>query len=249
MRLLPVFVLAALLAGCAVRHPVYEAVRDGDADRTMELVALTGPDERITDRRVTALWLASYFRQPQVAAALLDAGADPDARTPAFAITPLATTVTFREGDDEKALLDVVRLLIGRGADVNAFDVSGRTALARAAATNRHVSRQTALKALEALLEAGADPNYEIDVPSRRAEGGTVWLSPAFYLAYVPACADAELLKALLAHGADPGRIAVRKDALGRETEVFALGGARLHYPKDPQGEAVRELVESLDLP
>lgn len=78
----------------------------------------------------TALHLASFFGHGEIAALLIDRGADVNARSqsPCFAKenTPLHAAAANRQ-------TAVAELLIGRGADVNARDGSGFTPLGLAA--------------------------------------------------------------------------------------------------------------------
>lgn len=78
----------------------------------------------------TALHLAAFFGRRDLAALLIDRGADVDARSRserfARANTPLHAAAANRQ-------TEVARLLMERGADVNARDGSGFTPLALAA--------------------------------------------------------------------------------------------------------------------
>jgi adenosylhomocysteine nucleosidase len=75
----------------------------------------------------TALHLAAFFAQPEVAAVLLDRGADPRAvATNASRVTPLHSAAAGRS-------LEVARLLLRHDVDVNARQQGGWTALHAAA--------------------------------------------------------------------------------------------------------------------
>ena len=113
----------------------------------------------------TPLHLAAFFGRLDVAAALVDAGADLDAVSRnSMRNTPLHASTAGRHGDialllidrgadvnrpdagrhtplhiaSENGLADVVRALLNRGADPLAVDADDMTPLARAAAKNRN---------------------------------------------------------------------------------------------------------------
>ena len=92
----------------------------------------------------TPLHLAAFFGHPELAKALLNRGADVDARsTNAMKNTPLHAAAAGRN-------VNVMRLLLESGADVNALQHGGWTALHSAAQTG---DREMA----EVLLTGGAD--------------------------------------------------------------------------------------------
>jgi ankyrin repeat protein len=97
----------------------------------------------------TALHFAAFFGGAPAALLLLDAGADPDAaaRNP-MRVAPIHSAAAGRTA--------VVPLLIERGADVNARQQGGWTALHEAA-------HRGDLELTEALLAAGADPRLAND--------------------------------------------------------------------------------------
>jgi ankyrin repeat protein len=90
--------------------------------------------------------------------------------------------------------VEIARLLIEHGADVDARDRERDTALL---AVLRRWGERRELDAVRALLEAGADPN------ARRGKLD----APALHLAVT--ADDPELLECLLAAGADPNGVAV----------------------------------------
>jgi uncharacterized protein len=122
------------------------------------LAASPGFTARFGERGSTALHGAAYWGQREAAELLLDAGADPSAvsRDGFLQIPPLGSAVATTPGipqpsDDEDAVLDLVRLLLERGADVNGRRRDGMTALH--AACWRGLARVA-----QELLDAGADP-------------------------------------------------------------------------------------------
>jgi ankyrin repeat protein len=120
---------------------------------------------------------ASALDLPEKVAALLDAGGDPDARTP-DGFTPLQLAAFF--GAPASA-----ELLISRGADVDAVaDNPMRIQPLHAATAGRH--REIALR----LIAAGAQ------LDGRQRHGWTPLLAAADH-------GDADVVEALLAAGAD----------------------------------------------
>lgn len=113
---------------------------------------------RFDQRGSTALHGAVYWGQREAAELLLDAGADPGAitRDSFLQIAPLGAAVATtpdvpQPSDSEDCVLELVRLLLARGADVNGRRGDGMTALHTAC------WRGLARVAGE-LLDAGADP-------------------------------------------------------------------------------------------
>ena len=105
----------------------------------------------------TALHRACYWGQVAVADVLLERGADPNAltRDSFLKIAPLGCAVATPDvpnpSDREELVLDLVKLLISSGADVNARRRDGLTAL-HSAAYRGH------LRVIETLQAHGADP-------------------------------------------------------------------------------------------
>jgi ankyrin repeat protein len=174
-----------------------DAAAAGDAETVGHLLAEDPALPRVyTDEGWTALHLAST---PEIAAMLLDAGADINARNRHKFAGPGNSPLSGAVYQDKR---EVVRLLIQRGADVNQADNAGFTPLHLAAAMGYVESART-------LLEAGADPNLRsaanaghnlgnktplelLSESDRKRDDGTV----------VPSEADAEMAALLREHGA-----------------------------------------------
>ncbi len=185
---------------------------------------------------------------PDVVKALLDAGADPNARDDA-GMTPLhfvlnrdsapdLVRVLLKVGGDLDARRedgstplhdamacsrspDVVKALVKAGADLNAQDADGWTPLHHASAFSESPD------GVRVLLEAGAD------VDARDREGGT----PLHTVGY---SRSSGVVKVLLEAGADPNMVA------GRDPITGAYGLTALHaagYSRSP--EVVRTVLKA----
>ena len=104
----------------------------------------------------------------------------------------------------------IARLLLDRGAEVNARDLVGRTSLMYAASGPNQVT-------VRVLLEYGADP-----LTADHAEQFTA-------LMFAAAEGQAEVVRVLLSHGSDPGMVDVDGDTAldfavrNHDTDVAAL--------------------------
>jgi ankyrin repeat protein len=133
----------------------FEAAALGRLDRLKERLATLpdGPAAYSPDG-FTALHLAAFFGRAEAVHILLDAGASVAAYTRnAFANQPLHAAAAGRH-------VEVCRLLLAAGADVNATQHGGYTPLHEAA---QHGDDEM----VELFLSAGADPTVRV------AEGGT----------------------------------------------------------------------------
>jgi len=208
---------AALLSG---ETALMTCSRTGDV-KTVEALLARGADVNRRELRhdQTALMWAAAQKHPDVVARLVKAGADVEARSRAYTQTvtsevtqragreALNYTVTrggstpllfaARSGDSESA-----RLLIEAGANVNDALPDGMTALVEAA----H-SGQQAVAML--LLEKGANPNA--------SEVGYTALHAAVLRGGL------DLVRSLLAHGADPNLRMTRGTPVRRNSEDFEL--------------------------
>jgi ankyrin repeat protein len=194
--------------------------RTGDARAINALLSAgANPNAKETAHEQTALMWAASQRHPDAVAALLARGADVNARSRVYTQT-VTSEVTQRAGREElnytvprggsTALLfaarvgdaESARLLLEKGADVNDALPNGTTALVEAA----H-SGQQALGIL--LLEKGANPNLD--------EVGYTALHAAVLRSGL------DLVKALLAHGANPNARITKGTPVRRNSEDFEL--------------------------
>ncbi len=163
---------------------------------------------------MTPLLYAARDGRAETAKVLLDAGADIDGRE-ANDITPLIMAVT----NDR---MDVAKLLIERGADVDAQDWYGRSALWSAVEVRNlyldnktlqsTIDRGPVLEVIRMLLDHGAKPNPRTkEKPPPREyllpiTWSLEWVDMTGQTPFLTAAAagDLEVMRLLLAHGADP---------------------------------------------
>ena len=141
----------SLLASSACATPpngplARAAVADG-ADAIRRLLAAGYPPDESSDDGITPLMWAARYGATHSMAALLDAGADANARDHNNRWTPLLHAV-------HKQRPQAVRLLLERGAEADAAAPGGLTPLLMAAA-------DTDPSTVEVLLEYGANPRAE----------------------------------------------------------------------------------------
>jgi len=208
---------AALLSGETV---LMTCARAGNDTAVRALLARgAAVNARESTHNQTALMWAAAQLHPQVVHALLERGADVRARSREYTQT-VTSEVTQRAGRETlnytvprggmTALLfaarsgdaDSARLLVAAGADVNDALPDGASALIVAAHSGH---RQVAI----ALLEAGANPNAD-------GVGFT-----ALHAAVLRS--DVELVKALLARGADPNAPLTKGTPVRRNSQDFEL--------------------------
>ncbi|HXG08425.1 MAG TPA: ankyrin repeat domain-containing protein [Gemmataceae bacterium] len=210
----------AFIRACKARRP-----------QTVKLLLQRGMAVDAKWRENTGMYVAGFIADYKVVRLLVEHGAQIDGRskdgdTPLIAtcrgaswVGPLA--VAYSVDLDH---VRVARFLIRRGADVNALNQEGRTALSFAAESGYY-------KLVRVLLSSGADPN----VVSGRAE------SPIWYAAKSK---DSRVIAALLAAGAECDRTGRSKTTAlfiaareGNEDGVKLLlsAGADPGYP-NPEG-------------
>ena len=120
---------------------------------TQELIAAGGDLGALDERGFTALHRAASEGRPADVQALIEAGADVDARSRGGGLTALQVAVWRRAG------LAAVSALLAAGAEVDATDARGWTALHWAAR-----DRRTDPAVVEALLWAGATVNMQDNI-------------------------------------------------------------------------------------
>jgi ankyrin repeat protein len=135
---------AELLASRRASITVIEAAALGREAQVERLLATSPGEARaFGPDGFTALHYAAHLGYLRAARALVEAGADVNARSRnGLAVTPLQSALPRAE---------VVRFLLERGADARTAQENGSTALHAAAASG-------AVEAVELLLAAGADP-------------------------------------------------------------------------------------------
>jgi len=154
------------------------AANNGDLSQVRKLLREgADPNER-TPRGETALHYATQSKNVSVVQALIQAGANVNAKMTGN-VTPLMLSLDMAFGQPESAMA-----LIRAGADVNVADADGDTALIIAATESSNDVFQT-------LLEKGANPN------ARGMNGETA-------LHWIAMNALLDRGKLLLEHGADP---------------------------------------------
>jgi ankyrin repeat protein len=156
-------VSAVLLARYRFDRPTMDALLAADPDLDLfeasalgriDRVRVAIDDDEASVRQLspdgfTALHLAAFFGKPEVARMLLDAGASVDTYTTNdFANQPLHAAAAGRH-------LEVCRVLVAAGADVNATQHGGYTPLHEAA-------QHGDVEMVELFLSAGADPSLRV---------------------------------------------------------------------------------------
>jgi ankyrin repeat protein len=208
---------AALPSGETV---LMTCARTGNADAVRALLARGAMvNAKESAHNQTALMWAAAQSHPQAVQALLERGADTGARSREYTQT-VTSEVTQRAGRETlnyavprggmTALLfaaragdaESVRLLVAAGADVNDALPDGTSTLVVAAHSGH---RQAAM----ALLDKGANPNAD-------GVGYT-----ALHAAVLRS--DGELVRALLAHGADPNAPITKGTPVRRNSQDFEL--------------------------
>ncbi len=143
--------MVALLRSRAGELDVFEAATLGDMPRLRWLLEQDATlAKAFSGDGFTALHLATFFSQPEAAEELLRCGADVNA----VATNPMKVAVINSAAASGRA--DLVKLVLRAGADPNARQMMGYTALHAAAARD-------SVEMVQALLDAGADPTLVND--------------------------------------------------------------------------------------
>src|SRR6185503_11741572 len=199
------------LAAASGETPLMRCSRTGSAAAVKALLAKKAQvDARNAEQGQTALMWAVAQKHPEAADVLIKAGADIKARSKA-GFTPLLFAA--RVGDAESA-----KLLLAAGADINEKAPNGMTPLVLASASGQEDVGIV-------LLDSGADVNARDELGATAlhytvTKGITALdqVRYANYVAHIFRPSLTNLVKALLAHKADPN-IAVEKPV--------PLGGSR----------------------
>jgi ankyrin repeat protein len=201
---------------------------------------------------MSPLMYASRDGRLPIARMLVEANADVDFRDP-NQITPLIEAITNNHPD-------VATSLIEHGADVNAVDWYGRTPLFSAVETRdmdvdkgslvNSIDREPFLGLITLLLNRGANPNPRTkeQMPFRPAFlGGTATLEWVDFTGMTPflyaaRSGDVEVMKLLLARGADPNI-----PTFGGTTPLMAAAGVNwVFYQTYDEGQ--EKLLEAVKI-
>ncbi len=137
--------LFVLLAAAALNAAdVADAAMQNDLAKVRALIAQKADVNEAQADGATALHWAVYRLNPELVAALLDAGANPSAKNREGATPMWLASVT--------SVPEILELLLHAGADANEKLPMGRTPLMVSARTGN-------VEAMKILLDAGADPN------------------------------------------------------------------------------------------
>ena len=148
-----------------------------DVDRTHNESKTCADPNVHSNKRFTALILASECGYQQIVELLLEKQVDPNVQSSENGVTPLILA-------SSNGHYQVVELLLKNGADLNIQAEDGSTALI-------HASIQGHYQVVELLLKNGADPNIQI------IEGYTALMFGSIYVHY-------QVVEILLKNGADP---------------------------------------------
>jgi ankyrin repeat protein len=219
-------VLALVAAGAEINvRSNYVAAANGRGFEGRTPVAgATEKVEEFASGSLTPLMLAAREGNADIARALIDAGAEVNARA---GDGKTALTLAIFNGN-----YAVASLLVDRKADVNVADAQRFTPLFWA--VDRR-NMETApnfpwmvtadpLPLIRKLLDAGADPNAAVNnTPRARMREGSPRIVFATALMRAAFAADLELVNLLLAHGADP-------DVISRDGETMVSAAAGLAF-------------------
>lgn len=169
----------AALVGCAGAWgvpPLVDAVKSGDREAVLRMIA-EGSDVNAAEQDgTTALMWAAYHGDARLVEALLEAGAD-GSRMNDYGASAMSEAVAAGDAD-------IIRLLLDADVSANAANPEGETALMAVARTGN-------VEAARLLIEAGADVN------AREQWGGQTALM------WATAQLQPEMVAFLIRHGAD----------------------------------------------
>ena len=139
--------IAASILRRGPKLTAFEAAAAGDAARVREIVERDPVQANASDE-YSPLGLAAFFRRREIVRYLLRAGADPRQASRHGGFTPLHSAVAT---DAAPVDIEIVRMLLDKGAESNAKSQSGSTPLHTVGFTGDRES-------LALLMEHGADP-------------------------------------------------------------------------------------------
>eukprot|EP00911_Craspedida_sp_UC1_P002715 UC1_evm1s1994 len=173
---LTVVVHAAGREGSTIRNDIMRLLLQRGARINFGSIAITiaqkqenscfaGYIKSITHLGVTPLSRAGYFQNLEMVQMLLDNGAIVDCVPPNLAITALHTSARGRGGHNDPRVLDVLHLLLDKGADINNRDHMGHTALFHCFYKSNYSAIRN--QVFDLLLARGADPSVlaEFNIP------------------------------------------------------------------------------------
>src|SRR5262245_38730361 len=233
---------AALMSG---ETPLMNCARTGNATGVKALITAGAKvDAKESARDQTALMWAAAESHPSVVQALLEAGADVRARSRVYtqsvaadASQRLSRSYNVERGGSTPLLFAVrvgdeqsIRLLIAAGASPNEALADGMPALTLAAYNGQ-------ASAAIVLLEKGANPNNAmigftaLHAAILRADSNqslSAGLNTLIGSQYKGSATQMDLVKALLAQGADPNARMTRGTPLRRQTADYNLLANRI---------------------
>jgi ankyrin repeat protein len=213
----------ALMMAIVEKHvAVTEALVNGGAD--IKLGSKTG---------FTPLMFAVQQGDVEAIRTLIKAGADVNGVQTGTKLTPIIVASAMLHGD-------VVDLLLANGANPNAIDSRGYTALHLVARDSDYGmdlrSKDTVTRIIKALLANKADPNIRLVQEHPAATGNEVSLGGATALILAAEVNNFDVVKALLDGGADPK---ATTDAGHSALHMAAGGGTDVQRMRSPEERAL----------